>query len=123
MVALIVPAVPKASVPEACKPPERKRFFQRAATVPKSSVASVSETSQVLMATVPRLDKVVLAPATIQVPVESKKQPFKICKPLAKVEVTELLVTFKTVTDNPPAMVLVEPLPKIVEVEEPPTAR
>lgn len=77
-VAFKVPAVPKVAVEEVDKPPERNRFFQRMATVPKSSVASVSERSVVLMATLAKLESAVVAPATIHVPVASKKQPLLI---------------------------------------------
>ena|SRR3989338_10293700 len=122
-VAFKEPVVPRATVLEVCKPPDKKIFLQRAATVPKSSVASVSDTKLVLMATEARLDKAVLAPATIQAPEASSKQPLEIFKPLAKVDVTEFEEIFKTLTVKPPWKVLVEPLPYSVEVEVPPMAR
>ena len=66
------PVVPNAIVLEVCKPPERNRFLKRKATVPKSSVASVSDTKLVLMATLAKFERAVLAPVTIQTPEASR---------------------------------------------------
>lgn len=82
--------------------PEAYKSFHAKVALPKSSVLSVSEIKLVLMATPLKLVKPVVAPATIQVPEASRKQPPFNCKPLAKVEVTEFEVTFKTFTVRPP---------------------
>lgn len=64
-------------------------------------MASVSDKRLVLMATLARLFKAVVAPATIQAPAASSKQPLEIFKPLAKVEVTVAELIFKTLAESP----------------------
>lgn len=55
--------------------PEAKMSFQANPNEPRSSVLLASERSEVLIATLARLESAVLAPATMQVPARSLKQP------------------------------------------------